>query len=372
MQLINILLLLAGAHKVLGKFSSSSNNNVAVYWGQNSGNNEPKSNDPTFTTQNRLGTYCTSDAAKDVNIFIISFVIGFSDGKPQLNLANQCNAEKCTIDGTNVIKAPEVEEDIGTCRDAGKTVLLSIGGDVFTDPNWTEDSATAAANQIIAMYGPTTKTRRRGSTATATGAAAGATGVVRPFGDAVVDGIDIDFETPIAHADTFAKTLREKFGLLSAAPQCPFPDANMGTALTTVRFDFLNIQFYNNECAAARTGDKAAPAMRKWNDWAAGKDTTNPSPNTEIKLLLGVPGGSKHSQKDYAAPSALGTVLGEIGGLSNFGGVMIWDASQAWTNPADANFVKDVTSKLVGIASASGSPAASATGAPAASSSAAP
>ena len=55
----------------------------------------------------------------------------------------------------------------------------------------------------------------------------------RPLGDAVLDGIDFDIQGGTTqHWDELAKTLSEFSGqrkvYLSAAPQCPFPDAWIG------------------------------------------------------------------------------------------------------------------------------------------------
>lgn len=57
-------------------------------------------------------------------------------------------------------------------------------------------------------------------------------GALRPFGSAVIDGFDFDFEATANNIVPFANQLRtlmdqttsKKF-YLSAAPQCPYPDA---------------------------------------------------------------------------------------------------------------------------------------------------
>ena len=35
---------------------------------------------------------------------------------------------------------------------------------------------------------------------------------------------------------------------ITAAPQCPFPDAYIGAALNEASFDAVYVQFYNNYC----------------------------------------------------------------------------------------------------------------------------
>ena len=82
----------------------------------------------------------------------------------------------------------------------------------------------------------------------------GGTSSTRPFGDAILDGVDLDIEggSPL-YWDVFVTKLRSlaasdssKSYYVTAAPQCPFPDAWLGTALNAVAFDAVYVQFYNN------------------------------------------------------------------------------------------------------------------------------
>ncbi len=75
----------------------------------------------------------------------------------------------------------EPRQDIQTCQGTyGKTILLSIGGATYTEGGFSSASAAvAAANQVWAMFGP----------------AQSAGSAHRPFGNAVVDGFDFDFES---------------------------------------------------------------------------------------------------------------------------------------------------------------------------------
>ncbi|CBI40449.3 unnamed protein product, partial [Vitis vinifera] len=74
----------------------------------------------------------------------------------------------------------------------------------------------------------------------------------RPLGPAVLDGIDFDIEGGTnEHWDDLATFLsgfskKGKKVYLTAAPQCPFPDAWVGGALKTGLFDYVWVQFYNN------------------------------------------------------------------------------------------------------------------------------
>lgn len=68
----------------------------------------------------------------------------------------------------------------------------------------------------------------------------------------VLDRIDFDIESGGSqHWDDLARYLSaySKHGkkmYLTAAPQCPFPDALVGGALKTGLFDYVRVQFYNN------------------------------------------------------------------------------------------------------------------------------
>lgn len=78
--------------------------------------------------------------------------------------------------------------------------------------------------------------------------------VNRPFGDAVADGFHFNFESTTSNMVPFAQQLRSLIDAaggeryhLSAAPQCPYPDAADNDMLNgAVSFDFVMIQCYNN------------------------------------------------------------------------------------------------------------------------------
>lgn len=82
-------------------------------------------------------------------------------------------------------------------------------------------------------------------------------GSIRPFDDAVIDGFDLDIESgPTTGYAAFVNRMRYHYSLdtskryyMSAAPQCHFPDPYINTALTSVLFDFIFVQFYNNPCS---------------------------------------------------------------------------------------------------------------------------
>ncbi|KAI5347139.1 hypothetical protein L3X38_015018 [Prunus dulcis] len=118
----------------------------------------------------------------------------------------------------------------------------------------------------------------------------------RPLGAAVLDGIDFDIEGGTdQHWDDLARYLsgyskKGKKVYLTAAPQCPFPDAWVGNALKTGLFDNVWVQFYNNPPCQYTSGD-VANLEDSWKQWT--------SAIPAHKIFLGLP----------AAPQAAGSVM---------------------------------------------------------------
>lgn len=176
--------------------------------------------------------------------------------------------------------------------------------------------------------------------------------VDRPFGTAVVDGFDFDFETTVSNTVAFANQLRalmdqdtSKPYYLSAAPQCPYPDAADGSMLDgAVSFDMVFVQYYNNYCASTSYIAGAATQNNfnfdTWDLWAR-----TVSKNPDVKVFLGVPAGPTGAGSGYESASALAPVIEYCQTFSSFGGVMMWDASQAYA-ASNAGFLDAVYNTL--------------------------
>ena len=237
-----------------------------------------------------------------------------------VNFANQCGN---TFE-SGLLHCSQIGADIKTCQSLGKTVLLSLGGGVgdygFSDAA----SATKFADTLWNKFGAGEDPER-------------------PFDDAVIDGFDFDIE----HGSTtgypeLATALRSKFAkdssknyFLSAAPQCPYPDASLGDLLSKVPLDFAFIQFYNNYCSI--------DGQFNYDTWSKFADS---APNKNIKLFVGVPATSNIA--GYVDTSKLSSAIEEIKCDSHFAGVSLWDASGAWLNTNDKgeNFVVQVKNVL--------------------------
>ncbi|KAL9112186.1 MAG: hypothetical protein Q9227_003563 [Pyrenula ochraceoflavens] len=272
-------------------------------------------------------------------------------GQPELNFANQGNG--CTVfSGTNEFNCPDLayahvcrvkistdgcRTDIPACQSQGKTIILSIGGATYTEGGFSSsDEAVSAANLIWATFGP----EQSGSSAN------------RPFGSAVLDGFDFDFESTVSNMPPFANQLRSlmdadtsKKYILTAAPQCPFPDAADDPMLSGgVKFDAVFVQFYNNYCGVqsyqAGSTTQNNFNFATWDNWAKTK-----SANPNVKVLLGVPANTGAAGSGYLPANQLAPVIDYCKSFSSFGGVMMWDMSQAYAN---SGFIASVKSTLTG------------------------
>jgi chitinase len=108
-----------------------------------------------------------------------------------------------------------------------------------------------------------------------------------------------------------------------------------------VYFDAIWVQFYNNYCGlpSFTIGSSTQNNFNfaAWDNWAK---TVSLNPN--VKIILGIPaapgGGS-----GYQSGSTLASIIAYCKGFSSFGGVMMWDMSQLYSNPG---FLHTVSSDL--------------------------
>lgn len=264
---------------LISLFKYSHAAGIAVYWGQN-GN------------EGSLADACNTNNYQFVNI---AFLSSFGNGQtPQLNLAGHCNpsANECT----------KFSSEIQACQAQGIKVLLSLGGGAGSYSLSSADDATQVANYLWNNF-------------------LGGTSTSRPLGDAVLDGIDFDIEAAGEHFDELAKALNgfsaQKRVYLSAAPQCPFPDAHLDSAINTGLFDYVWVQFYNNPQCQYSSGN-TNNLLNAWTQWTSSQAK---------QVFLGVPANEAAAPSGGFIPSDVLTsqVLPAIKSSPKYGGVMIWD-----------------------------------------------
>ena len=131
---------------------------------------------------------------------------------------------------------------------------------------------------------------------------------------------------------------------LTAAPQCPYPDYADNQMLDgAVFFDAIFVQFYNNYCGTQSFVPGSSSQnnfdFSTWDNWAK-----TVSRNPSVKVFLGVPAAPTAAGSGYASPATLAPIINYCKKFSSFGGVMMWDASQAYSN---AGFLDSVKADLM-------------------------
>ncbi|KMT16116.1 hypothetical protein BVRB_3g052780 [Beta vulgaris subsp. vulgaris] len=253
---------------------------IAIYWGQNGG-------------EGSLAAACATGNYEFINI---AFLNVFGNGRvPRLNLAGHCNP---SIAGS----CSRIGNDITTCQLQGIRVLLSLGGGIGTYSLSSRSDAQQVANYLWNNF-------------------LGGSSNARPFGNAVLDGIDFNIELGSRQNwDALARALNRRSTILrkvylSAAAQCPFPDALLSNAINTGLFDYVWVQFYNNRACQYANGN-ANNLIRSWNTWSrvdAGQ------------IFLGLPAAPAAAGSGYIPPDVLiSDVLPNIRDSPKFGGVMLW------------------------------------------------
>ncbi|KAG6846223.1 hypothetical protein H0H93_015307, partial [Arthromyces matolae] len=132
--------------------------------------------------------------------------------------------------GTALPKCEFLADDIKTCQENGKIVTISLGGADASVGFTSAEQAQKFADTIWNTF-------------------LGGSSDTRPFGDAVLDGIDLDIENGShSHYSDFVTQIRshtdsaDKKYYVTAAPQCVFPDEWVGDALDSVAFDAVYVQ----------------------------------------------------------------------------------------------------------------------------------
>ncbi|XP_059457027.1 acidic endochitinase-like [Corylus avellana] len=258
---------------------------ITVYWGQDG----------------REGTLAEACATGYYGIVNIAFLYKFGGGRtPTINLAGHC--EPANNNGCS-----RFSNEIKACQNQGIKVMLSIGGS--TTNEYSLSSAEDARNVANYLW----NNFLWGQSAS------------RPLGDAVLDGIDFDIEGDSKHWDELATALSKlsndanKKVYLTAAPQCPFPDAALKDALATGLFDYVWVQFYNNPgCEYRGNADNLKSSWtNQWTTIQAGQ------------IFLGLPASKDAAGSGYTEPDKINTeVLPYIKGSSKYGGVMLWNRYQ--------------------------------------------
>jgi chitinase len=345
-------------------FDPLSPSNVAVYYGQ------------TDQTSAVPLTEVCSDPNVDIVVLAIlnNFYTPYPSGPyPTLNMGPNCwaaSSAQVSAGATGLIDCVSdgFSELVRTCQNQyGKKILLSLGGAIgYSDTRIPDDtSANTLADTIWDLF-------------------LGGSGLesIRPFGDVVLDGIDIDNENPAneAHLPVLISSLRQNFAnaqgtkpyFLSAAPQCPLPDQSIALESMQTQIDFVWPQFYNNP-SCNLDSDGFIASLQAWAaDLTGNQQSSFGGINTggfvdigngvtSPRLLIGAPAfanagsGFIESVQQFEALLAQiksANLGGPFDGPSPLGGFMFWDGAYGEesrnTDGAGAGYmqiVKDVLSR---------------------------
>ncbi|KAA3454295.1 acidic endochitinase-like [Gossypium australe] len=280
MAIKSAILLAFATSVILVLVTSIDAGGIAIYWGQNSDE----------------GTLAETCATGNYDFVNLAFLPTFGNGQtPMINLAGHCDpySNGCT----------NLSSDIKSCQAQGIKVILSLGGGAGSYFLASSDDARQVAAYLWNNF-------------------LGGQSASRPFGDAILDGIDFDIEGGTnQHWDDLAKYLsgysqQGKKVYLTAAPQCPFPDAWVGGALKTGLFDYVWVQFYNNPQCQYTDGD-ITNLEQAWKQWTTDVPAT--------KIFLGLPASPEAAGSGFIPVSDLTSqVLSAIKGSAKYGGVMLW------------------------------------------------
>ena len=311
-----------GSSSESGNFDAQSSTNVAVYYGQT-----------RATARISLSEICKHG---NVDIVILAFVTDFfgPGGFPTIDLKAACyghTPQMKSAGATGLLTCPDMAYQIKQCQGLGKKVLLSLGGSKAKSEFPNDLLASDFANQLWDLFGA------------GTGVDAG----LRPFGDVTVDGFDVDNEdnSKLGYS-TFVSSLRQamntdssKTYYISAAPSCIRPAASIPLdAMQTL--DFVFVQFYGSR--ACNVGGPGF--MDSFKAWSSDLSANGAGP----KLYIGAPGCEECAETGYVDAATMASTIASAkdAGISNFGGIMLWDGPMAVGNVQDGKdytaVVKDV------------------------------
>ncbi|KAG6857294.1 hypothetical protein H0H87_006487 [Tephrocybe sp. NHM501043] len=281
----------AGLLLQVGAYDNSRSDNgiydaqLAVYFGQG---------------DEKLSSICKDDTIDAIPLAFLSKYFG-KGGLPELD--SICSADP--FPGTRLANCKSLSDDIKACQAKGKIVTLSLGGADGKNNFETDAEAEKFADTVWDLF--------LGGD--------GGKDSVRPFGDAVLDGIDFDIEQgTTAKYDAFVKRIQSKAKegkkvYITAAPQCPYPDKFLGEVLDAVAFDAVYVQYIKADFFIYYLRDK----------WAKTKAV-----NKDVKVFIGAPASKGAADFGYVSATTLAKIAAETKEkYSSFGGVMLWDSTEA-------------------------------------------
>ena len=247
------------------------------------------------------------------DVIVIAFVSPFGTGSRDPNGLPETGftSPGCTMmadpnAGAYLQSCPDIAAGIQTCQSQGKIVIVSIGGAVGGYAFSSDAQGTMFAQTMWDLF-------------------LGGSSPYRPFGSAVVDGVDLDIEGGGSTGySAFVRQLRSTMDAsgrryyITGAPQCPYPDAYLGPSAgaplgdVPEDFDAIWVQFYNNYCGYSG-------GSFNFSQWAGLHANGGPM------VFVGLPANTS-AGNGYVDPSSLPALVNSVNSDPAFGGIMMWDA----------------------------------------------
>ncbi|KAI8615887.1 glycoside hydrolase superfamily [Chytriomyces sp. MP71] len=323
------------------------------YWGQDAiGNGYTPQFAGKLLTAN-LSTYCDQGIYQQLNL---AFMPTFgSYPRFSLSFGGNESAGVCNwVQGSDGTAPPEdvqapciaMGAEIKHCQTKGVKVVLSMAGDHISDYYFLTGEGKQYAQLLFDKF------------------LQGKGDPVRPFGDAILDGIELDIEknwkaggaSDAGSTNDWQPEMIDLFVelrklspnvILGVVPQCylnhwDYTDYNMGQLISSkqVKIDYLLIQYYNNPACSYPFGFNFGDWKQKYNG----------------PIVVGLPGDPTSAvYGGFLPPNDLQAVTDAVFNDPQFGGYGVYDVSSC--NPPLSTYAQTMRDALDGKKVGSGSPA---------------
>ncbi|XP_054782587.1 G-type lectin S-receptor-like serine/threonine-protein kinase CES101 [Prosopis cineraria] len=204
------------------------------------------------------------------------------------------------------LSCPTIGTSIKYCQQQGIKVMLYVAGEGWNVTLSSADKARSVSDYLWNTF-------------------LGGNSSSRPFGDAILDGVNFDIRYSTPYWKDLALYLKSHSSatrrvLLSASPQCRFPDNFRGTALEEHRlFDYVYIQFQGDPACKYSVSHGSDSLLNTWNQW------TKSLSDGGSKVLLYLPASENATDSGFIPSDELiSDVLPFVRKSPNYGGVMLW------------------------------------------------
>ena len=293
---------------------TSSNHKLVAYWGQNGIYHQIKELPYYERDLNYMCKHTQYDVIALAFLHIF-FDVRNKDDMPALNFAYHCK-RPVSREYPTLLRCPLIERAIKKCQKNGKKVVLSLGGEIGTYGFYFVEDAKLFAYRLWNLFLSGDKLTD-----------------LRPFGTAVIDGLDINAisDDHFGYSDLIREIRKleqaENVGktfTLSASTQCEFPDRILGPDVGYVlgdmaeSFDSIFVQFRSVWCKA-EDEDFVLNHLKEWLKYSEAQQGG--------MIFLGVPAGvgAAGDVGCYRSPEQLRLIYEKLRNEPRFGGIMLWD-----------------------------------------------